>query len=355
VHSLWGIVKLPKARYRCRICKTQFTTFQDPNLDESGCTPLVLERAEHLSLLLPYQIATRVLHEWGVNLSSSFLSQISQQLERTEQTLTQTRLHELSKQPLLKSLVPSRVWMIEIDGMFVLTHAQTESLNDTQTTAVWREVKTVVLYRKDTPSDRYQISTLQGIQDFAPLVHGLLRFAGLTEQDMLIGLADGAIWIADLFADLGVHRHVLDVFHASGYLETVMIALDWSEAKRLEHRRDWLRGDVDGLAWLNWHVRPDQSARFDEVAQKALAYLNRQAFLGRLAYPAFKREGFEVIGSGQIEGANKSVLAARLRVSGAIWSEVGADAKAFARGLWASRRRVVEFDQVRLTAFPRAA
>jgi hypothetical protein len=268
-------VQLPKARYKCQTCKTQYTTFQDPNLDESGCTPLVLERAENLSLLLPYQITTRVLHEWGVNVSSSLLSKLSQQLERTEQTLTQTRLQELSRQPLLKSLVPSRVWMIEIDGMFVLTHVPSESLTDTEPTAVWREVKTVVLYRKDTPSDRYQISTLQGVQDFAPLVHGLLRFAGLTEQDMLIGLADGAIWIADLFADLGVHRHVLDVFHASQYLETIMVALAWSDEKRLEHRRDWLRGEVDGLAWLSWHVRPDQSARFDEVALKAFAYLNR--------------------------------------------------------------------------------
>jgi hypothetical protein len=355
MHSLWGIVQLPKARYKCQNCKTQYTTFQDPNLDESGCTPLVLERAEHLSLLLPYEITTRVLHEWGVNLSSSLLSKLSQQLERTEQALTQTRLQELARQPLLKSFVPARVWMIEIDGMFVLTHAQPESQTDAEPTAVWREVKTVVLYRKDTPSDRYQISTLQGVQDFAPLVHGLLRFAGLSAQDVLIGLADGAVWIADLFADLGVHRHVLDVFHASQYLETVMVALSWSDSQRLEHRRDWLRGEVDGLAWLNWHVTPDRSAGFDEVALKAFGYLNRQAFLGRLAYPTFKREGFEVIGSGQIEGANKSVLAARLRVSGAIWSEVGADAKAFARGLWASRRRVVEFDQVRLTAFPRAA
>jgi hypothetical protein len=346
---------LPKVRYKCQTCKMQYTTFQDPNLDESGCTPLVLERAEHLSLLLPYEITTRVLHEWGVNLSSSLLSQISQQLERTEQTLTQTRLQELARQPLLKSPVPARVWMIEIDGMFVATRDEADSNLNPNPGAVWREVKTAVLYRKDTPSDRYQISTLQGVQDFAPLVHGLLRFAGLTAQDTLIGLADGAVWIADLFADLGVHRHVLDVFHASQYLETVMLALAWSDEKRLEHRRTWLRGDVDGLAWLNWHVKPDQSAGFDEVTHKALAYLNRQAFLGRLAYPAFKREGFEVIGSGQIEGANKSVLAARLRVSGAIWGEVGADAKAFARGLWASRRRVVEFEQVRLTAFPRAA
>ncbi len=60
-------------------------------------------------------------------------------------------------------------------------------------------------------------------------MHGLLRFAGLTEQGVLIGLADGAVWIADLFVDLGVHRHVLDVFHASQYLETVMIALAWSD------------------------------------------------------------------------------------------------------------------------------
>ena len=150
VHSLWGIVQLPKARYKCQTYKTQYTTFQDPNLDESGCTPLVLERAEHLSLLLPYEITTRVLHEWGVNLSSSLLSKISQQLERTEQTLTETRLQELSRQPLLNSPVPSRFWMIEIDGMFVLTHAQIEAQAESSTnaepTAVWREVKTAVLF-----------------------------------------------------------------------------------------------------------------------------------------------------------------------------------------------------------------
>ena len=118
-------------------------------------------------------------------------------------------------------------------------------------------------------------------------------------------LADGAVWIAELFADLGVHRHVLDVFHASQYLETLMVALAWSEEKRLEHRRAWLRGEVDGLAWLNWHVTKECCINFDELVHKALGYLNRQAFLGRLAYPTFKREGFEVIGSGQIEGANK--------------------------------------------------
>ncbi len=112
-----------------------WSTFQDPNLDESGCTPLVLERAEHLSLLLPYEITTRVLHEWGVNLSSSLLSKISQQLERTEQTLTETRLQELSRQPLLNSPVPSRFWMIEIDGMFVLTHAQIEAQAESSTNA----------------------------------------------------------------------------------------------------------------------------------------------------------------------------------------------------------------------------
>ena len=69
-----------------------------------------------------------------------------------------------------------------------------------------------------------------------------------------------------------------------------MVALAWSDEKRLEYRRAWLH--------------KERSVNFDELAHKVLGYLNRQAFLGRLAYPAFKREGFEVIGSGQIEGAN---------------------------------------------------
>ena len=88
---------------------------------------------------------------------------------------------------------------------------------------------------------------------------------------------------------------------------------------------------------------------------KALQYLERKAELLNTTYPKFKALGLEVIGSGEIEGANKSVIGSRLKVSGAQWSACGAHSKGFARGMWASQREVMQFDQVRFEAFPRAA
>jgi hypothetical protein len=51
----------------------------------------------------------------------------------------------------------------------------------------------------------------------------------------------------------------------------------------------------------------------------------------------------------------KSVIGFRLKVSGAQWSECGANAKSFARGMWASARNIIAFDDARFEAFPRAA
>jgi len=62
-----------------------------------------------------------------------------------------------------------------------------------------------------------------------------------------------------------------------------------------------------------------------------------------------------VIGSGQVEGVNKSVIAARLKVSGARWREDGANGKAFARAEYEAERSVVSFDVVRQRAFKQAA
>ncbi|PZA05668.1 hypothetical protein DNA98_17565, partial [Meiothermus sp. Pnk-1] len=54
--------------------------------------------------------------------------------------------------------------------------------------------------------------------------------------------------------------------------------------------------------WLNLNLR-DQP--INPEAHQALRFLQKQAHLDHTDYPRFKREGIEVIGSGQIEGANK--------------------------------------------------
>jgi len=59
-------------------------------------------------------------------------------------------------------------------------------------------VKSALLYLKNTPSERYQISSLENCHKFAPLVHGMIRLSGVRQNDVIVGLGDGARWITTL-------------------------------------------------------------------------------------------------------------------------------------------------------------
>jgi hypothetical protein len=178
----------------------------------------------------------------------------------------------------------------------------------------------------------------------------------VTQSDVIIGLSDGAVWITNIMANVGVHRHVLDVFHAATYFHTLLESLGWSAEVREAERRCLLRGDFNVQEWLNWHITPLVLAEVNKKPEgkTALLYLENQSRLLKTDYKRFKAEGFEVIGSGEVEGSNKSVLGARLRISGARWGD-GGDGKAFARGMDASVCPILGFDPIRMTAFPQAA
>jgi hypothetical protein len=292
----------------------------DESLDESGCLPEVLARAHELATLLPYRQSSEVLRRWGVDLGKSLLCSLNEELNQATQVQGSQKLKELAQEPLLSRPYSGKSWMIEIDGKFVPVWVDEKRLE-------WREVKTAVLYPMRAPSERYYVSYLGDHEAFAERVHGLLRHAGVRQEDRLIGLSDGALWIASLMGDLGVHRHILDVYHASGYFETLLLALGWLDAERQRERRALLRGEIDVQTWLNQHV--PAGVVLNEEAEKALNYLSKQALLEHTCYVRFRAEGLEVIGSGQIEGANKSVIGGRLNISGARWSEQGAQEPEF--------------------------
>lgn len=290
---------------------------------------------------------------WGISTSKSQLGRIVGKLDKKQQSLSQDLLETKAQQPLLNQSQKAqpqiqkhrRWWCIEVDGVIVPTQVD----GGTE----WREVKNAVIYPMHCPSQRHYVSQLGEKDGFTPLVHGLLRVAGVKPQDRLIGITDGASWIAELMGDLGVWRHVLDVYHAAQYLETLMLGMGWSDDSRLSTRRSLLRGQLDLQAWLNHHA-PDPNT-LSEGGQKALAYLQKQTLLGHTAYPHFIADGIEVIGSGQIEGANKHVIGARLKRSGCRWKPNGASAKALVRSQFFSVSELIPFDQVRFAAFPNAA
>jgi hypothetical protein len=308
----------------------------------------VLTRAHELATLLPYRQTSEVLERWGVSLRKSLLCSLNEKLNQATQAQGSRKLADLAQQALASRPYSGKTWMIEIDGKFVPVWTEGEEKK-----LEWREVKSAVLYPMNSPSERYYVSHLGNHERFAQGVHGLLRHAGLRQEDTLIGLSDGALWIASLMGDLGVHRHILDVYHASTYFETLMLGLGWSDSTRETQRRALLRGATDVQRWLNQHVPAEVS--LNEEARTALAYLSKQALLDHTCYPRFRAEGLEVIGSGQIEGANKSVIGGRLNISGAHWSEEGAQGMVFVRAEYHSHRALTDFHEVRHQAFPRAA
>jgi hypothetical protein len=358
--TLWGDIKHPTTRYRCHTCSSSQSVWSDPSLDSSDCSPLVLARMQEFALHVPYRIASGFMDSWGVRISKSEVGSLSRTLETTSTRLATAKLEVLATQTLarvVKSTVTnetraSRTWMLEVDGSLVPTRVFDEA---GVARVEYREVKTAVLYQKNRPSERYQLSVLVGVERFTILLLGLLRFAGVSQTDCLVGLSDGAVWIANVFNDAMVNYHILDVFHASSYFEILLVGLGWDEAKRKEERNCLLRGGLDVQLWLNRNVSLSVSQSFNDETRKALSYLEKQSELLHTAYPRFKGLGFEVIGSGEIEGANKSVIGSRLKVSGAQWSESGANAKSFNRGMWSSARNIVAFEDARFEAFPRVA
>jgi hypothetical protein len=231
----------------------------------------VLERIRESTTLLSYRQAEHLLGRWGVKTSKSRLHVLSQQLETIQQQTVKKHLESKAAQVLPHSKAKSKRYIIEIDGVLVPTLTDTHQLE-------WRELKVAVLYPMRNPYNRLLCCHLGTAGEFAPLVHGLLREAGLTQADELLGLSDGAMWIAELMGDLGVHRHILDVFHASTYLETLMLALGWDEALRTHTRQDLLRGNLDVQRWLNT-LSPTERTTLNDEAQKALRYLENKRLL----------------------------------------------------------------------------
>lgn len=344
IGSLWGEVEVQRYRYRCG-CGHQGQGYRDESLDESGYLPECLRRIHGTTLRMSYREAEAWLGEWGVKVGKSSLQVLGIRLEQHEQGLSREGLTQLAQQPLKgREGERGRRWCVEVDGCLVATQVEGG--------IEWREVKSAVVYPMRCPSQRYYVSALTTATAFAPQVHGLLRHAGLRQSDTLIGLSDGAAWIAELFGELGVHRHILDVYHASTYLDTLMTGLGYSDAHRQEQRQALLRGEISIQRWLNLNLREQP---INPEAHKALHFLQKQAHLDHTDYPRFKREGIEVIGSGQIEGANKHVIGQRLKITGAHWSESGASAKALVRSRFFSHSPVIPFHTVRHAAFPPAA
>jgi hypothetical protein len=342
VKHLWGKIRLPAQRYEHREgyhCQVA----DDPEVDSSGWTAGALRVMMRLSGSMAYERAEELVRDFGLlaEMSRAGLERLTQRYAAACQEQTRELLELAQEADLAEGA--GRKMVLEVDGVRVLGQPEGGSCQG-------MEIKTAVLYPMTSPSDRSVIADRCEAQRFTAEVAGLLREAGLRRNDELVAVSDGAEWIKQLLSNLGIETAILDVYHSSSYLDTVMQALGWDVARREQTRRAWLRGEIKAAQWLSSHLpEPETWLSWDEPAQTALRYLEERQ--QQMDYPAYKQAG-NPIASGQIEGINKSYIGYRMKQSGMQWSPQGAGRMAALRAWRCSKLPLVSHHTIRHAAFP---
>ncbi len=341
VEHFWGSVQVPSQRYEHKDgshCQVAL----DPSLDSSGWTAGALNVMMRLSSSMSYEKAAEVSRDFQMlpSMSRAGLERLTQSYASTCQTQTRELLDVAKDAPLLAG--QGRQIVIEVDGVRVLEQAQGG-------VCAGIEIKSAVIHPVAAPQQRSVLADVCEATLFTDQVAGLMREAGLRQNDEVIGLSDGATWIKHLYENLGI-PHIIDVYHSSSYLDTVMENLGWDEDRRTQTRRAWVTGNIKAAEWLQEH-NPDEAVwrSWNEPSQTAWRYLEERQ--QHMDYPSYKTRGLP-IGSGQVEGANKSVIGFRMKQSGMQWSRSGAGRMASLRARRCSKQPLVPHDTLRHHAFP---
>ena len=306
---------IPVIQYQHRQTGEYQTCFVDAEIDQSGWLPKALEFLLAMGTELPPNIAETLCRKAGYDVSRAELDRLLSKYGQTIRDERHSQLCERALEPLVSpQATPGRVMVAQLDGCYVLEQPQNGH-------CAGIEVKAVMLYPEQAPGQRVMHADVRPIAEFQPACAGLLREADVRRQDTLVGLGDSAPWVCATLELMGV-KVVLDVFHAVGYLDTVLEHLGWAEALRQEEGRACLRGECDAAQWLKTYL-PTEDRRQDwsEAGCTAARYLLER--VDQTHYPTYRTLGWP-IGSGQIEGANKSVIGHRMKRAGQRWSRSGA-------------------------------
>jgi hypothetical protein len=148
-------------------------------------------------------------------------------------------------------------------------------------------------------------------------------------QDLLF-LGDGALWIWNRVKDLGNKRtrEILDFYHATEYLSEVCKTLYGEQTKEYWRQfKGWTKlfyrsqaaAVIEALKDIQKNTRDAQKLK---TLLLAIGYFEDN--LSRMNYRLYRRLKLP-IGSGTVESACKNVVGGRMKGGGMTWSDIGAD------------------------------
>ena len=149
---------------------------------------------------------------------------------------------------------------------------------------------------------------------------------GLAHAELVVVLGDGAHWIWNIAALHFPHAiHIVDLYHAREHLHTLLKLIfppgEFYEA-RCKEWSDWLdKGRVEQIISAASELLPHPEHE-RKSATTEIEYFKTNT--ERMRYADFRARGL-FVGSGVVEAGCKTIIAARLKKSGAKWSARGAN------------------------------
>ncbi len=191
---------------------------------------------------------------------------------------------------------------------------------------LWREARLALAYHKGSTTTFYR-ATLGSPDEVGDQLAELVRDANRGPKTRIHALGDGALWIAEqiekVFGDDA--NYLIDYYHLSQYLNQASLccfpnnSINWFHVQQKLMKENKL--DVV-LKNLKNHLDETKIPKHQCGAQKCYQYMIKR--MKQFDYKGALERDLS-IGSGEIEGAHKSVIQKRLKIPGGWWCEENAN------------------------------
>lgn len=263
----------------------------------------------------------KIAEHYGIEVNASRLREIAEKHGEA--------LKDQSVEPIRMPVKGVKVMIAEMDGSHIpcVEFSEGEGDQRKRRKSVWHEAK-LCLARVDGKAAARYGATMGGIEQAGPMWRRTAIEAGAGRNTYLHCLGDGATSIArqahEQFGKQG--KYLLDYYHVSEYLAAagqrisgesgVKAWLGEKQALLKENQADLVIGE------LRDKQEPKSVVNDEAVVRKAYRYLSeREKYLD---YKGALEQGLP-IGSGEIEAGHRSVVQARLKISGAWWNVENAE------------------------------
>jgi len=325
-----GDIRIRRPRFRCEHCHCEHYPHDEQlRFLGHGVSWRLAKVVGRLGAQLPFEQARQNLQaDYGVRLSKQRVEQVCEKAGQQLLAGEDARRERVSGLPPAEQpaalpdseLHPEKAYVFG-DGAMLHTEGD------------WHEIRVVSVAAtdaEDRPLTVQHRARFLNCNDFGWQLLLLAREAGYHRARHKAFLADGARWLWELAA---LHFpdaiQILDWYHLKEHAHAAAVALfgegtaeakQWSAARETELWEGRWQETIAALDELKKQLR---SPGKREELRKFRQYLlnNRQ----RIDYPRYRALGLR-IGSGQVEGACKSLVAARCKQAGMRnWTRAGAE------------------------------